>query len=190
MVLGFVINKMKGNQKKTPQLSSSRGGNSNQAEKFDNRRDPDFPIMFAAGVGFLVVYFLLNYLDRGMKILTKPERIANNFVWDAQMHNQTVMFVHIAPKSRYSHSRKQYGKKKITFEGWVENMVGKLLPFDEHKLWGPYRERINFDFGQHQTSEYIGIKFTPNFTVPDDDFFERHNNTLPFNATSKDIFYK
>lgn len=69
-------------------------------------------------------------------------------------------------------------------------MAGKLLPFDESKLWDPYKERIAVDVGHHQTREYIGIKFTPNFTVPDDDFFERHNDTLPFNATSKNIFYR
>lgn len=111
MVLGFVINKIKGKQNKTSQLSSSRGGSGIQNAKFDNRGDTDVPIMLAVGVGFIFVYFLLNYLDHGIKILTKVERIANNFVWDAQMHNQTVMFVHISPKARYSYSKKSYGKK-------------------------------------------------------------------------------
>ena len=58
-------------------------------------------MVVAIAIGFLICYVAINWLESGGKILNKLERAQSNFLWDAQMHNQTVIFVHLKQKFRY-----------------------------------------------------------------------------------------
>lgn len=66
-------------------------------------------------IGLAVCFLMIKVLDGGSSILTKQQRLINNYLWQAQNHNATAIFVHYRSKHSYV-QRKQQGKKKVSFE--------------------------------------------------------------------------
>lgn len=139
-------------------------------------------------LGLAVCLLLMRFLEGERTALSKNERAVNNYLWQAQQHNATVIFVHYRSKFKYVQEKKR-GKKKVSYEEHIATLSNAVLPFSDSPLWEPFKERVSIDTSGFRGQGFFAFKLLANFTMPEDDFFERHTAQLPFNSTNKDVFY-
>jgi hypothetical protein len=121
--------------------------------------------------------------------MTRDERIQNNFLWDAQEHNSSVVFVHLRRKHQYSKDRRILAKQK-TLDEYMLEMAQTLKSFDESNMWKPYKERFEIQIKTLTIRDYFVFRINANFTLPDDEFITKYSKELPFNQTDVSTYYE
>lgn len=130
-------------------------------------------MMIAVVLGFLLCYFSIHWLETGGKILTKQERVINNYLWNAQVHDKSVFFVHIRDSYRFKEEANKR-RQKTNFSDYTAKLARDILSFADDGFWTPYRERFDIDFTTFKSRDYIAFSVAANFTMPEEDFFARH----------------
>ena len=66
--------------------------------------------------------------------------------------------------------------------------INSALP--KGRLWEPLIDRLGMQIGGYYTRDFVAIRFCPNFTLPEPEFFTRYNGSIPFNRTDVHLFYR
>ena len=147
MVLGFLFKRLSNRKKKTARnihdIQRERTKQQSSSKFMPDDENP-FYMIVSVVIGFIICYFALNYLESGVKILNKQERIMNNYLWDAQVHERTVFIVHIRQNSRFKQETNKF-KPQPNFSDYTAKLAREILPFTDSSFWEPYKDRLDIE---------------------------------------------